>query len=176
MICNSRSLICCLAALTALMLAVGCSTEETSSPVQAKPVKKAATSIQAAITSEKKAEYVYDPTGKRDPFKTYIELEKKVIGTRQAAILTPLQMLELTDLRLVGVIVLPKKKVAMVEDPTGKGYNVKEGTLIGKNEGVVIEIRKEEVVVEEKYLDETSKIKTRNSFLKIQREQGGEVR
>lgn len=159
-----------------LFVAVGCKKEDTIAPMPAKSVKKAPVPIQAAMTSEKKAEYTYDPIGKRDPFRPFIELEKKTSATRQQITLAPLQLYDLGELRLVGVIMLPGKKVAMVEDPTGKGYNVKEGTLIGKNEGKVVEIKKDEVVVEEKYIDETARTKTRNSFLKIQREQGGEVR
>lgn len=160
---------CCLL----LTFFTGCQKEE-EAPPPVKTVKKAAAPVQAAITTVKKIEYVYEPAGKRDPFKPFVELVKKAAPSKVPT--TPLQAYDLNELRLVGVLILPGKKVAMIEDPTGKGYSVKEGTLIGMKEGKVVEIIKDEVVVEERYLDETGQAKTMRVSMKIPREQGGEGR
>lgn len=158
-----------------LLFAVGgCKKEEAVVPVPAKPPKKAVAPIQTSSAEERGGEYHYDPIGKRDPFKPFIQLEKKETTAKRAV--APLQIFDLTELRLVGIILLPGKKVAMVEDPSGKGYNIREGTLIGKNEGRVIDIMKDEVVVEERFVDEMAQTKTRKVSMKIQREQGGEDR
>lgn len=162
-----------LASCFSLFLIAGCKKEE-KAPVQAMPVKKAAAPVQAPMTTVKKEEYVYSPAGKRDPFKPFIELEKKAMQVKVPT--TPLQLYDLTDLRLVGVIILPGKKVAMIEDPTGKGYHISEGTLIGKSGGRVVEIKKDEVFVEEKYIDEMAQTRTRKVSITIPREQGGEGR
>ncbi len=154
-----------------LTILTGCKKEEVAPPPVV-PVKKAATPVQAAITTVKKEEYVYSPIGKRDPFKPFIE--KKVSAAVSKVPTTPLQGYDLGALRLVGVILLPGKKVAIIEDPTGRGYHVKEGTLIGMNEGRVVEIIKDEVIVEEKYLDEMGQTKTRKVSISIPKEQGGE--
>jgi type IV pilus assembly protein PilP len=148
----------------------GCKKEEVAAPPIV-PVKKAAPPVQAVITAERKVEYAYEPAGKRDPFRPFIELEKKAPVAVPA---TPLQAYDISELRLVGVIILPDKKVAMIEDPTGKGYNVKIGTPIGRYEGKVVDILKDEVVIEEKYLDEMARIKTRRVSMRIPKEEGGE--
>lgn len=149
--------------------------KEEEAPVQVKPVKKVAVPVQAQITTTKKYEYVYDPTGKRDPFKPFIELSKKAAEGKGVP-MTPLQSYEIAELRLVGVIILPGKKVAMIEDPTGKGYSVKEGALIGKNDGRIVEIAKDEVLIEERYVDEMARTKTRKVSMRIPKAQGGEDR
>ena len=162
-----------LASCFSLFLIAGCKKEE-KAPVQAMPVKKAVAPVQAPVTTVIKEEYVYSPAGKRDPFMPFISMEKKAMQVKVP--ITPLQLYDLTDLRLVGVIILPGKKVVMIEDPTGKGYHISEGTLIGKNGGRVVEIRKDEVVVEEKYINEMAQTRTRKVSITILREQGGEAR
>ena len=59
-----------------------------------------------------------------------------------------MQLFEPGQLRLVAVMYLPAKKLAMVEDVTGKGYVIKEGTLIGRY-GIVSQIRLDEVKITE---------------------------
>ena len=62
---------------TVLLFAVpGCKKEETTVPVPAKPQKKVVAPIQSAVADEKGIEYQYDPSGKRDPFKPFIDLDK----------------------------------------------------------------------------------------------------
>lgn len=152
----------------------GCGKEE-AAPVKVAAVKKTTAPVQLAVATVKKAEIPYDPAGKRDPFKTFIESAKP---ERLVAPATPLQSYDLNALRLVGIMMLPGKKVAIVEDPTGKGYYVKEGTPIGMNKGIVVEILNDEVIVEERYLDETATTKKRKVSVKIPKEQGqgGEIR
>lgn len=158
-----------LMALMAVSICVsGCNKGEVA-PVKVAPVKKTVAPVQIAVAPVKKAEYLYDPAGKRDPFKTFIEVGKTA---RAVAPATPLQSYDLNALRLVGIMMLPGKKVAIIEDPTGKGYHVKEGTRIGMNDGVVVEILNDEVIVEERYLDETAQTKKRKVSVKIPKEQG----
>jgi type IV pilus assembly protein PilP len=67
--------------------------------------------------------------------------------------MTPLQKFEISQLKLVAIISLPEGNIALVEDGTGKGYFVKKGTLIGKNDGKVTKILKDKVLIEEVYQD-----------------------
>jgi len=53
----------------------------------------------------------------------------------------------------------PKGNKAMVVDPTGKGYVLKIGMTIGKNEGKIIRITTSGVDIVEQFRDETSKIR-----------------
>ena len=52
------------------------------------------------------------------------------------------------DRRLVAIMFTPNKKIAMVEDVTGKGYVIDEGTLIGRY-GIVSQIQLDQVNITE---------------------------
>ncbi|NIR47969.1 pilus assembly protein PilP, partial [candidate division KSB1 bacterium] len=75
--------------------------------------------------------------------------------------LTPLQKFDLEQLRLIGVIVGRGEPRAMVIAPDGKSFILKKGTKIGKNNGSIVEISTESVLVNEKYFDFTGEVKSR---------------
>ncbi|MCK9264509.1 MAG: pilus assembly protein PilP [Desulfobulbaceae bacterium] len=91
--------------------------------------------------------------GRPDPFKPFIEPE---VATKvdpneiieEEVELTGMQLFEPGQLALVAVMFAGEKKIAMVEDVTGKGYVIHEGVLIGRH-GVVSEIREDQVIVTE---------------------------
>ena len=126
--------------------------------------------------AEKKeeAEYSYNPAGKPDPFKPFIQLTP-VRGASRSTPLTPLQKYEISQLKLVAIISTPEGNIAMVEDATGKGYFLKKGTWIGKNDGKVTKILKDKVIIEEVYQDIFGQTKTNEISLFLQKiEEGGE--
>lgn len=94
----------------------------------------------------------YSPAGKRDPFRS-LALKAKAAGSRPRENLSPLERLDLGQLKLVGIIWDIKEPTAMVEDSLGLGYIVKAGTPIGPNEGKVKAIKPREIVIEETYSD-----------------------
>lgn len=97
--------------------------------------------------------YVYDPTGKTDPFKSFV-LEQEVYEEENAARpKTYLESLDLSQLELIAVILNPKGNWAMVRDAKGLGHVIRKGTPIGTHGGVVHEIKQGEVVVRERYKD-----------------------
>ena len=80
----------------------------------------------------------YNPAGKIDPFLPLLqdkELTTPVIDEKPKRMLTPLEKIGLGQIKLVAVILMKNRQIAMVEDATGKGYEVKIGTYIGKNSG-----------------------------------------
>ena len=85
--------------------------------------------------------------GGRDPFRP-MTLRAKV-NTRARENLSPLERLDLSQLKVVGIIWDIKEPRAMVEDTAGLGYVVKVGTPIGSNEGKVKAIHRNQIVVEE---------------------------
>ncbi len=100
-------------------------------------------------------EYRYDPTGKPDPFKPFFiarleALEKKKKRKKPR---TYLETLELSQLDLIAIVLGPKGRFAMVRDAKGVGHVIREGTPIGRNEGVVFKITEKEVIIKEKYTD-----------------------
>ncbi len=107
---------------------------------------------------EKKSAYSYDPRGKLDPFKSLLVTEAERLGPRETVKekrlpLTPLQRIDLSQLKLVGVILSRTGNKALVEEPSGKGYIISRGTYVGTNFGRVTQVMKDKVIVEEEAKD-----------------------
>jgi type IV pilus assembly protein PilP len=126
------------------------------SPVQSASVS-VATSTPAqppapvSLTSENV--YNYNPLGKSDPFKPFIEVELatkvKAEVKKDESSIFPLQRVEVEKFRLVGIAGDDIRRVAVVEDATRKFYPLFIGTHIGVNKGKVLEILADRVIVEE---------------------------
>ena len=110
--------------------------------------------------------YIYDPTGKPDPFRPFI-LEMKRNKEESEKALQPLQRYDLSQLKLVGIIWDLHNPRALVEDSAGKGYIITKGSYIGKNEGKVIDILEKEVVITEKATDIFGETETRETRIKL---------
>jgi type IV pilus assembly protein PilP len=75
----------------------------------------------------------------------------------------------------VAIISSPDGNIGLVEDVAGKGYFLKKGTWIGKNDGKVTKILKDKVIVEEVYQDIFGQTKTNEISLILHKvEEGGE--
>jgi type IV pilus assembly protein PilP len=113
----------------------------------------------------------YDPTGKRDPFRSFIldrlnELEDGVKG--------PLEQFDLSQLDVVGIVWHANRRRALIEDPSGRGYVVQEGTAVGKNEGHVTRIDDNLVMVRETYVDYVGEKTTKDIPMRVRpNRQGG---
>lgn len=126
----------------------------------------------------KRVAHLYNPSGKLDPFQPIFVIEarkaeaRKKIRKRRVP-LTPLQKIELSQLKLVGIIISPAGNKALVEEPSGKGYIITEGTDVGTNFGRVKKILNDRVIVEEEVEDLFSgKIKHQTTELKLQKKLG----
>ncbi|KHD89949.1 MAG: fimbrial assembly protein [Bdellovibrio sp. ArHS] len=100
--------------------------------------------------------YMYDPTGKRDPFKPFRTVRPTLTEANKSAaeVLEPLQRWETDRLQIVGILWDVSTPRAMVRDPDGAVFTVTKNSKIGRNEGFVAAIREGEiVVVETKYED-----------------------
>ena len=106
----------------------------------------------------------YDPAGRRDPFKSLLQLEKK---TRDVASLPPIQQFDLEAAKVVGVVIDPgRPPQAMIKAPNGQTFVVRPGTIVGKNEGEVVEITMQGIRVVEKFLDFMNRETRKETFLK----------
>ena len=106
------------------------------------------TRLDRALASH--SDYVYNPIGKRDPFRAFLSVgERGAIETDAPR--TPLQKYEIDEYRLVGIIWGIDRPRALVEDPDLVGHVMEIGTYIGKNWGKVTQITSTEVVVTEEY-------------------------
>ena len=98
--------------------------------------------------------YSYNPTGKPDPFRPFIVVDvavEKKQGEKKAAAVSifPLQMAETEKYRVVGIAGDESYRMAIAEDAAKKFYPLFKGTHIGLNNGKVIEIMADRVIVEE---------------------------
>lgn len=93
-------------------------------------------------------EYVYSPIGRRDPFAPLVQKIKKM-STKPEKEKGPLEKFELSQFRLMALLIIQGTPRAMVKAPDGKSYTVKPGDLIGSNGGIVKRIETKTVVIDE---------------------------
>jgi type IV pilus assembly protein PilP len=152
-----------LAAISLFAGGFGCSKEPPApQPVvkrQAPKPEAKAPATPAAEAQAKRAEQValYDPSGKRDPFMSFIKAEERKKAGIDTASLPPLQRLDLGELKFVGVIWTKKGARGLMEDAEGKGYSVTVGTRIGRSGGVVSRITGKEIFVREEFVGNRGK-------------------
>ena len=122
------------------------------------------------------AAYKYNPIGKPDPFKPFIEQElspKKKAESKTLPI-SPLQREGINNFRLVGVSGDDHHRIAIVQDVKGKAYPIFLGTYIGQNGGRVVEILPDRIIIEEKNKLEDKQAKTNRLTLKLRKDEGEE--
>jgi type IV pilus assembly protein PilP len=93
--------------------------------------------------------YSYDPKSRRDPFQA---LTKAIKRERQLDV-PPLQRYQLSDVKILGIVWGGYGYHALIQTPDGKGYTVKEGMLMGTNNGVIKAITDKAIVVSEPAFD-----------------------
>ncbi len=180
-------------ALIVIVMTAGCGDEEPSiAPTTVDFVKerqalaardKSTTEVRAAEnaasptsagedTSYAVAEqdYFYDPRGKRDPFRSFQFMDADDDGGREFG---PLEDFELEQLELSAVIWDANNPRALILDPGGRAYIVREGSQIGKNSGQVIHIGDNLVLVKETYENLAGERTTKDVELRIRLSQGG---
>jgi type IV pilus assembly protein PilP len=113
------------------------------------------------------ATYTYDKKGKRDPFQPY--RHSRIQTDSQG----PLMAYELGQLAVVALVWDTSNPRALVADPRGETHVVREGTPIGKNDGLVIHIGDNMVLVKETYVDFAGEMTTNDVELRIRNSQGG---
>jgi Tfp pilus assembly protein PilP len=104
----------------------------------------------------------------RDPFRPMTLKAKAATQPREN--LSPLERLDLGQLKIVGIVWDVKEPRAMIEDSGGLGYTVKVGTPIGSNGGRVKVIRQDQIVVEEYYEDGYGTRKKRDVAMRLSAE------
>jgi type IV pilus assembly protein PilP len=121
---------------------------------------------------------LYTRKGRVDPFEPFLRRpEPKDTGDpdseeiRRRTPQTPLERIALSQLKLTAILRMSPEKgpIAMVEDPTGKGYVVKKGTWIGDQGGQVSEILSDRIIIQEQYKDVFGKIAEREIEKKLQK-------
>ena len=166
-----------IALVSVLVLITACKKEEkaavATAPVAApKAVQQPA--VQKPVSSAVKlpplpAANQIDFSTKKDPFRPAIvavalkstasnDLKRGIQGI-------PILSFDVSQFRLIGIVSGAKENHAMVVDPNGKGYVLKLGMTIGKNEGKVTAITATGVDVLEQFKDDNGRV--RKEVIKI---------
>ena len=143
--------------------------------VTAKPVL----AIKDKVEVVEPVKYFYDPAGRRDPFDPLVYDKmpvvtdgKGVLHTAPEEQLTPLQQFEISQFRLIGVIIGKGQPTAMVVAPDGKAYVLRKGVKVGKNNGVVKSITSSAILIEELYQDLSGEMLKNELEIKLPKRQG----
>jgi len=110
-------------------------------------------------------DYVYDPAGRRDPFRPF-----DFSGKRREfdASVPPLERYSLAQLRVTAILRDPEGNFkALVEDAEGRGYSVSEGARIGDQNGTVVSISPKSIKVLERVVDFAGKSSEKVTEMKL---------
>ena len=98
--------------------------------------------------------------------------KKKIVSPKRFA--TPLERMELGQIKLVAIVTSQRGRLAMVEEANGKGYEVRVGTYIGKNGGQISAISPDRILVKEYVKDYKGNAIERIQEIKLRKRDGGE--
>uniref|UniRef100_A0A7C4ML33 Pilus assembly protein PilP n=1 Tax=Desulfatirhabdium butyrativorans TaxID=340467 RepID=A0A7C4ML33_9BACT len=122
---------------------------------------------------------LYKVEGKIDPFQPLIReepVEKASLDSKtqrkKRIPQTPLERLDLSQLRLTAIIRTASGYRALVEESTGKGYIIGVGTYLGLNGGRVVAIHKDRFVLEEEIEDALGNVKTEQRDIRLPKPTG----
>jgi Pilus assembly protein, PilP len=113
---------------------------------------------------------LYDPSGKRDPFRSFVLDRLKELASQQKG---PLEQFDVGQLELHGVVWETNRPRALVADPSGQVYVVREGDHIGTNQGSVVRIDDNLMLVRETYVDHMGEPTTKETEMRVRRNQEG---
>lgn len=148
----------------------GCDKEEPA-PQTAPPTAVAKPPAQVAAPPAETAppeetRYFYAVEGRRDPFIPIVG--KKTAATSE----NPLESFDLPQFKLKGLIIGFGEPKAIVTAPDGKSYILKKGTRIGKSNGIIRDINRERILVEERYQDLSGATRSNIQEIKVPKREG----
>jgi type IV pilus assembly protein PilP len=175
---NSSGLVIVLL-VSAMFACTGCPKKEKPAPPQpakqAQPAKPAAAAVQKQTTSAKSPQAgapQFDFTSKKDPFKPYApeplpQKSAAPVLSGKLEDLLPIQRYDVNRFKVSGIVVGLKENTALVIDPAGKGYVVKEGMLIGYNNGRITRITRTYLEIAEQFRDDSGRTRKRSVMLTL---------
>ena len=83
----------------------------------------------------------------------------------------PLERFNLSEFKLSGIVWGGFGYSAMLEGPDGKGYFVRQGSVLGPNRGVVKKITQNTMIIEEKYKTYTGETERKEIMLELRKKQ-----
>jgi len=146
------------------------STGTTGQTAQPKTQKKAEV-VAPVLVQEEEKKPEYQVIGIRDPFQPFAGINPNEIGPGGDKGPNALQRISISQVYVVGVI-LSKQNRALIQDSSGMGYIITEGTLIGDNNGIVTRVSKDGVTIKQHFKDYMGRVTTREVVLALKKEEG----
>jgi type IV pilus assembly protein PilP len=136
----------------AFLVLSACSHGPAPSPAATPLATPAAAAVATAPAATE--DWSYNPIGKRDPYRSFVQVEPPRPDTCPGRLCWPLEQLTLTG------IVWGEHPQALVEDPEGQGHLLGLNDYVGSNWGRITSIASDAVVVTEEYLDPDQRLVT----------------
>lgn len=169
---NTLLVTICSCALGVLLIACGDKQAAKKPQPQAAAPQAAVAAAPAAPQNEVKAEkevYVYDPKGRRDPFVPLTEIAKERPVKRKG--LAPIENFDVEEIKVIAIAWDSKQYYAMVTLPDKKSYTVRKGMTLGLYGGKVRDITRDSVIITEQIKDYKGQLKTKDTILKLRKEE-----
>ena len=146
--------------------------ETVKTETSAKKLEKAMVGQESQATTR-----IYDPKQRINPFSPVFGVKKEVSESKERKRKkripqTPLERISLDQLKLVAIIRASTGNRALVEDATGKGYIIRNGTYIGLNSGMITQINANSVIVEEEVENLKGEFVLQSTEIKLQKPAG----
>ena len=177
---NPNSRIPAVAILMAVLVVFSACNKQNTPPPPPHPAAKAAKPVQTQQSSAKMSsqeQQLLDFSNKKDPFRPLAVEPARPAATHivRARVFQgeglPIQNYDVQKFRVSGIITGFKENTALVIDPTGKGYVVKEGMLMGNMGGRISRISASQVDVVEFYQDDNGHNRKRTIRLTLHKKQ-----
>jgi len=113
----------------------------------------------------------YDPAEKIDPFEPLFketpEIKSGDLQPVDPKGNTPLENIDLSQLKLTGIILAASGNKALLREASGRGYVISAGTPIGTHGGRVAGVLKDKVIVKERMKDRRGRFFFQETELKL---------
>ncbi|MBW2410734.1 MAG: pilus assembly protein PilP [Deltaproteobacteria bacterium] len=129
--------------------------------------------VENKLTGSKK--FKYNPKGKVDPFEplfnTTAKKEEKITFRPKPPpighIPGDLEKIDLSQLKLTGIVISVTKNLGLVQETSGKGHIISKGSRIGTRGGRVSDILKDKVIIKETLENTRGNIAVQKTELKL---------
>ena len=127
-------------------------------------------SVEGQAQGLNDASYEYVALNRRDPFRSILfDMTQAAEETPRA----PLEQFELAQISLLAVVWDAVKPRALITDPGGRSFVIQQGSRLGKNEGRVVDIGDNVVLVRETYVNFAGERTTKDIAIRVRGSQGG---
>jgi Tfp pilus assembly protein PilP len=126
--------------------------------------------VEGSAQGRNDTSYEYVALDRRDPFRSILF---EMTQAAEEAPRAPLEQFELAQISLLAVVWDAVNPRALIADPGGRSFVIQQGSRLGKNEGRVVDIGDNVVLVRETYVNYAGEQTTKDIAIRVRGSQGG---